>query len=62
VLLLPPALVPRLVVPEVVARGGRCPRSHDTALRDIKDLIERGALKQEEGGGRSTSYGLVFDD
>lgn len=36
--------------------------SHDTALRDIKDLIERGALIREEGGGRSTSYALVFDD
>ena len=33
--------------------------SQDTALRDIKDLIERGALRQEKGGGRSTSYGLV---
>lgn len=33
--------------------------SQDTALRDIKDLIRRGALKQEEGGGRSTSYALV---
>jgi Fic family protein len=33
--------------------------SHDTALRDIKDLIERGALEQETGGGRSTSYALV---
>lgn len=35
--------------------------SHDTALRDIKDLIEGGALRQEERGGRSTSYALVFD-
>lgn len=35
--------------------------SHDTALRDIKDLIERGALRQQEGGGRSTSYALLFD-
>ena len=35
--------------------------SHDTALRDIKDLIERGALRQEEGGGRSTRYALVLD-
>ncbi len=33
--------------------------SPDTALRDFKELIERGALKQEEGGGRSTSYALV---
>jgi Fic family protein len=33
--------------------------SHDTALRDIQDLIAKGILKQEEGGGRSTSYCLV---
>ena len=33
--------------------------SHDTALRDIQDLIAKGILKQEEGGGRSTAYCLV---
>jgi len=33
--------------------------SHDTALRDIQDLIGKGILKQEEGGGRSTAYTLV---
>lgn len=33
--------------------------SQDTATRDIKDLIKRDALKQDEGGGRSTSYSLV---
>ncbi|MGC3992037.1 MAG: Fic family protein [Chthoniobacteraceae bacterium] len=33
--------------------------SSDTALRDIKALVESGILKQEEGGGRSTSYALV---
>jgi Fic family protein len=33
--------------------------SHDTALRDIQDLIEKQILKQEKGGGRSTSYVLV---
>ena len=32
--------------------------SHDTALRDIHDLIRKGILKQEEGGGRSTAYML----
>jgi Fic family protein len=32
--------------------------SHDTALRDIHDLIERNILKQDAGGGRSTSYFL----
>lgn len=35
--------------------------SHDTALRDIKHLIEHGALEQQPGGGRSTSYALVWD-
>ena len=33
--------------------------SPDTALRDITDLVERGILKKDEGGGRSTSYSLV---
>ncbi len=32
--------------------------SQDTALRDIKDLIEKGILKQEQSGGRSTNYEL----
>lgn len=35
--------------------------SSDTALRDIKDLIEKGILKQEESGGRSTNYELVSE-
>jgi Fic family protein len=33
--------------------------STDTALRDIKYLIEKGILQQEDQGGRSTSYALV---
>jgi Fic family protein len=33
--------------------------SHDTALRDIQGLIERGLLRKDPGGGRSTSYSLV---
>jgi Fic family protein len=33
--------------------------SPDTALRDIKDLIEKGILQQEEQGGRSTNYEMV---
>jgi len=33
--------------------------SQDTALRDIKDLIKKGILKQEKSGGRSTNYELV---
>ena len=32
--------------------------SHDTALRDIKDLLTKEILIQEEGGGRSTRYQL----
>lgn len=32
--------------------------SPDTALRDIKDLIDKGILKQEKPGGRSTNYDL----
>jgi Fic family protein len=30
--------------------------SSDTALRDIKDLIEKGILQKEEEGGRSANY------
>jgi len=33
--------------------------SQDTAHRDILDLIERGALEKNPGGGRSTSYSLA---
>jgi len=39
------------------AKLAKC--SEDTALRDIKDLVEKKILMQEEGGGRSTSYVLV---
>jgi Fic family protein len=35
--------------------------STDTALRDIKDLVEKGILKQTAEGGRSVSYDLVED-
>ncbi len=35
--------------------------SPDSALRDINDLVDRGILKKEEGGGRSTSYSLAED-
>ena len=38
------------------ARITRC--SQDTALRDIKDLIGKGILRQDSSGGRSTSYVL----
>ncbi|MET0638169.1 MAG: Fic family protein [Chitinophagaceae bacterium] len=33
--------------------------SQDTAGRDIQDLIEKGLLVKDEGGGRSTSYSLT---
>ncbi len=33
--------------------------SQDTALRDINDLIERGVLRKDAAGGRSTSYFIV---
>jgi len=34
--------------------------SHDTALRDIHSLIDRGLLTKDEGGGRSTRYSLAL--
>jgi len=34
--------------------------SQDTAYRDILDLVERGALKKDTAGGRSTSYSLLI--
>ncbi len=39
------------------AKIAKC--SQDTALRDIRDLAERGVLRKDDGGGRSTSYSLV---
>lgn len=33
--------------------------SPDTALRDIKDLMDKGILQQEQQGGRSTHYELT---
>ncbi len=39
------------------AKLAKC--SEDTALRDIKVLVERGVLVKNEAGGRSTSYSLV---
>ncbi len=33
--------------------------STDTALRDIKDLVEKGILKQTDEGGRNANYELV---
>lgn len=39
------------------ARLAKC--SGDTALRDIKILLDRDILARDEGGGRNTSYRLV---
>jgi Fic family protein len=39
------------------AKLAKC--SHDTALRDIAALIERGILVRNPEGGRSTSYALA---
>jgi Fic family protein len=33
--------------------------SSDTALRDIKDLIDKGILKQTDEGGRNSNYELI---
>lgn len=38
------------------AKIAKC--SPDTALRDIQDLIQKGMLKKEAAGGRSTNYEL----
>lgn len=38
------------------ARMSKC--SADTALRDIQDLVQKGILRKESGGGRSTHYVL----
>lgn len=39
------------------AKIAKC--STDTALNDIRDLVEKGILKKAEEGGRSTNYVLV---
>ena len=39
------------------AKLAKC--SPDSALRDVRDLLERGVLVQNPGGGRSTSYRLA---
>lgn len=38
------------------AKLAKC--SQDTAYRDILDLVQRGALQKDPGGGRSTSYSV----
>jgi len=42
------------------AKMAKC--SQDTAYRDILDLVRRGALEKDAGGGRSTSYSLAGHD
>jgi Fic family protein len=42
------------------AKLAKC--SGDTALRDIKILLDQGILLQDKGGGRNTSYRLVEPD
>jgi len=39
------------------AKIAKC--SADSALRDINDLMQKGMLQKEQGGGRSTSYVLT---
>lgn len=41
------------------AKLAKC--SQDTAARDINNLLERGVLKKNPGGGRSTSYSLLVE-
>lgn len=42
------------------AKLAKC--SNDTALRDISELLERGIVVKNPGGGRSTSYRLAEPD
>jgi Fic family protein len=42
------------------AKLAKC--SADTALRDIRELLDRGVLVKNPGGGRSTSYRLAESD
>ena len=41
------------------AKIGKC--LTDTALNDIRDLVNKGLLKKNDGGGRSTNYSLVIE-
>jgi DeoR/GlpR family transcriptional regulator of sugar metabolism len=42
------------------AKHAKC--SNDTALRDIRELLARGIVAKNSGGGRSTSYRLAEPD
>ena len=35
--------------------------STDTALRDVRDLMSKGILSQNEDGGRNTSYSIILN-
>ena len=50
--------VGKYTTPDIVKWAKITKTSTDTALRDIKDLIEKGILQQEEGGGRNANYTL----
>lgn len=41
------------------AKIGKC--STDTALNDIRDLVNKGLMKKNDEGGRSTNYSLVLE-
>ena len=36
--------------------------TRETAKRDLADLVKKGAIRKNPGGGRSTSYNLVWPD
>jgi len=46
--------LPRFCAP---APGGKC--SPASAQRDIADLVDKGILKRNPGGGKNTSYALA---
>lgn len=57
--MLPPEDFKGLLSTSKYAKLAKC--STDTALRDIRELLERGVLVQNPSGGRSTSYRLTDD-
>ncbi|GAB1359002.1 hypothetical protein MASR1M31_07810 [Porphyromonadaceae bacterium] len=42
------------------AKTAKC--SHDSAIHDIQDLINKGILRKEAQGGRSTNCELCLND
>ena len=49
--------IPRFLTSSKYAKLAKC--SSDTALRDIRELLDRGVLVPNPGGGRTTSYKLA---